>query len=522
MKQMIKLFLMLMLSTIVNASNSWIPIVMGDITTFSPSVSIDTVVNSYPVNATVSVNVNGTLSNKKDWIGIFKKGTQKKWGNQIAWNFVDGKSRVALTRNKLPMPAGAYEVALFFNNSLNKVEATATFDVYTKPTLTSYRASYSVGEPAWIKIHNKRDIHAHPEDWIGIYPKNSNNDWGNVLGWTWVKDESPAQSGEHDWYKFDGLAVGDYEARLFFDNTYHLEAKTAFKIVGEVPHNDYAAYGAYTSEVTEIPNKYIAIYKPKKDGVFRQNAPVVVIGCGGFKGNGKTLDALNKWVASKGYFVIGVGTSGPRDAEFNNILEVLNNQGNLVDKTKIGFMGSSTGGGAIFSNLKRFKDVPNYATTSFAISLDGWFAWGLSIEEVRNLHTTTLLLQFGGADGLPYDGHNPNQPPIPDTYRFQDPRILMSIYNMLPGNEKSLSYIDNDDHSVQINDTAMLRVVGAMLSYKFGNGGQAAKNVALNNNKYDEIDAAKVAKEQYHYKCEDAMYDGTYNYCDVHNPFIEN
>ena len=71
---------MLMLSTIVNASNSWIPIVMGDTMTFVPSVSISPVADSYPVNATVSVNVNGTLSNNKDWIGIFKKGTQKKWG----------------------------------------------------------------------------------------------------------------------------------------------------------------------------------------------------------------------------------------------------------------------------------------------------------------------------------------------------------------------------------------------------------------------------------------------------------
>ncbi len=293
------------------------------------------------------------------------------------------------------------------------------------------------------------------------------------------------------------------------------------KVTAQSSAVDYAAYGSYTP-IREDVSQRISIYKPKKDGAFKLHSPVVIVGTGGWGGTGRKQEEFINFIVSKGYFVIGVGTSSDRDAEFNRILGALNNQGNLVDKTKIGLMGSSTGGGTIFYNLKRLKDN-GYATNSFAISLDGWFALGLTPAEVSNLHTTTLLLQFGGADGLRHYGTEVATQYYVDrgTDHYQDHRILMSIYNMLPGNEKALSYLNNDEHAYA-NESMdgkedMLNVVGAMLAYKFENGGQAAKNIALNN-KYDEINAAKFGVGKYRYGCTENIANQNYNYCDVNNP----
>jgi len=133
------------------------------------------------------------------------------------------------------------------------------------------------------------------------------------------------------------------------------------------------------------------------------------------------------------------------------------------------------------------------------------------------LDTTTLLLQFGGVDGLDATGHD-NGATNGKIKRFQDPRIWMALYNILPGNEKSLSYLNNHTHSDMAGSMhgkeELRRVVGAMLEYKFENGGQAARNIVLNNDKYEEIYNAKLNKDEYAYKCEQYGYD----YCDVMNP----
>lgn len=440
------------------------------------------------------------LSGDRDWVGIYRKGDSNDWSNVLAW---DWANNAALSLQGVAN-TGEYEARLFFHNSFN-LQASVAFDVSSTSIATS-KPSYSPNESITITLAGL----SGDRDWVGIYRKGDSNDWGNVLSWDWANSNTLTLSGVPN--------TGEYEARLFFHNSYSDEANIGFKVASN-DVVDYAEYGPYLSDRSDI-NQRISIYKPKKYGVIKQHSPVVIVSTGGWGGKGTTLENFINYVVSKGYFVIGVGTGSDREAEFNGILDTLNNQGDLVDKTNIGLIGSSTGGGAIFYNLKRLQDV-GYAANSFAISLDGWFALGLLPAEVRNLHTTTLLLQFGGADGLHYSGTETVNPAHGNNDHFQDARILMSIYNMLPGNEKSLSFLNNNEHGYAYGNMDgkedMLSVVGAMLAYKFGNGGQAAKNVALNN-KYDEIDAAKFNVSQYRYGCSDNIADQYYNYCDVNNP----
>jgi len=111
------------LSSILLASNSkWAPVMMGDITTFVPCentviapLPIKTIQNTYNVDDTVSISVNTPLSGDEDWVGVFRAGENNDWANVIAWNWV-GQGNTVLNRNQKPMPAGEYEIRLFFHN----------------------------------------------------------------------------------------------------------------------------------------------------------------------------------------------------------------------------------------------------------------------------------------------------------------------------------------------------------------------------------------------------------------------
>jgi len=73
------------------------------------------------------------------------------------------------------------------------------------------------------------------EDWIGIYRPGSSNDWSNVIAWSWVNDTTiyfDRNSIKEEIYP-GGIMVpthGDFEARLFFNNSYHKEASAKFSL----------------------------------------------------------------------------------------------------------------------------------------------------------------------------------------------------------------------------------------------------------------------------------------------------
>jgi len=60
------------------------------------------------------------------------------------------------------------------------------------------------------------------KDWVGVYKVGTSTAWKNVKGWTWIEDKPLIH--------VDELAPGDYEARLFYNNSYKMEAKQAFTI----------------------------------------------------------------------------------------------------------------------------------------------------------------------------------------------------------------------------------------------------------------------------------------------------
>ena len=67
-------------------------------------------------------------------------------------------------------------------------------------------------------------MQAKNDDWIGIYPENTNNDWENVVAWQWTGDTT---NGNLD---FGALPTGSYEVRAFYNNSFHTETSVKFRV----------------------------------------------------------------------------------------------------------------------------------------------------------------------------------------------------------------------------------------------------------------------------------------------------
>lgn len=88
-------------------------------------------------------------------------------------------------------------------------------------TTLSSQSEYMPEETITIKVNN---LEVHDKNWLGIYALNDTNDWNNVLRWIWTGETTTGS------FSLKGLPQGEYEARVFYNNSFQTEAKTAFLV----------------------------------------------------------------------------------------------------------------------------------------------------------------------------------------------------------------------------------------------------------------------------------------------------
>jgi len=227
MKQnnIIKLVLSLVLySVFANAKINWAPIMMGDITTFAPYAktnTLQTLKDVYRPNDIVDVKVDAALSGDQDWVGVYHKNASSAWANVVAWNWVPHNGTFALSDIKKTMPVGEYEVRLFFHNKYEK-KASYPFSVAVSNFQTT-KATYAPNETVSVTVNVPLSGN---KDWVGIFPKNADNSWGNVVAWNWVEKKGTVNLTIDK----KPMPAGEYEVRLFWHNAYGagVEAKQTF------------------------------------------------------------------------------------------------------------------------------------------------------------------------------------------------------------------------------------------------------------------------------------------------------
>jgi len=114
-------------------------------------------------------------------------------------------------------------------------------------TVTTNKATYSTNEQVRVHFAN---MTAKNQDWIGIYPQGSNNDWGNVVGWKWTDDKTAGDLT----FGNGALPVGAYEVRAFYNNSFHTVATASFR-VGAVGHATVT-----TNKTTYTTNEHVRVH----------------------------------------------------------------------------------------------------------------------------------------------------------------------------------------------------------------------------------------------------------------------
>ena len=181
----------------------------------------------YPIGTSTTIN-----ENPQDWVGVFSKNSSNEWDNVIQWAWVTNLDSYAFDNNGVTKHAkifpnqglteGEYVIKYFLNNSYDTYKS-QTFEIVSD----GEKAQISIVSQtdSTIKLNSTYQANEEFQTWIGIYKKDASNKWRNVQGWSWITKSENS-------FDIATLESGVYEARLFYNNSYHVEQKVEFSIVG--------------------------------------------------------------------------------------------------------------------------------------------------------------------------------------------------------------------------------------------------------------------------------------------------
>jgi len=241
--------------------------------------------------------------------------------------------------------------------------------------------------------------------------------------------------------------------------------------------------------------------------------PVVLFLEGG--GDAPHIDdykGVMKFMASQGYFVIGSEGGSSYDSSYSkSIFEGAINTAKEVhglNISKLAVMGHSQGGGQAFYVMKHFRDQGYGDDGSLVISIDGWFAFSLNQADLKTLDSDVAFIQMNGLEGA-----------------GTDPRIHLSIWNLLIKSNKTFLTLPQDDHGYVAGDLDnmlgkkdMLHLIGALTYDAFSAKDYGYKSIPdAHKATYDDIYNALKSEEQYPADCAGVAYNAAINQLDTYN-----
>ncbi len=288
------------------------------------------------------------------------------------------------------------------------------------------------------------------EDWVGIYPRGASNDWENVVTWVWANNTEVT---------LDGVPAGEYDARLFFNNSFDVESEVRFSVSENENAYEYGQLRGTTVVATpySLDNKAV-IYHPENWDV--KPTPVIFFYPGFWNTNHLNYKQLLEFIADHGYSVVFLPDYkiASINATYNLYENILNEFADNFDTSKMGVLGHSSGGGYAFRVLEKMIKSKYGENGRLLFGMDMYFAQNMNKSNMQLLSdTNAVFIQFG------------------PTGNSTDPRIPLVNYRLLSGENIDKNYIvlkNDNDHGYparqDINTMqGMLKPLDALMEYTF-------------------------------------------------------
>ena len=280
---------------------------------------------------------------------------------------------------------------------------------------------------------------------------------------------------------------------------------------------NYENLGDYTPQTYISKDKkgklnYVSYY-PK--GGVDSEMPVVLFIKGGGDLDIYDYSGIMKFMASKGYYVIGVDTNSYSSSYVMKYLEkalVEIRKENHLNVSKLAVIGHSLGGGQVFYVMNALQKKGYGKRGSLAVSIDGWFSFDMNEQDVREIEGSVAFIQMNGLKGT-----------------GTDPRINLKIWNLLVDAEMSFYSLPSQNHNYiagkltnMLLKKDLLFMLGALSHDAFNGTQQGSLQIPQNNRaSYEDIFNALETESSYkggdckglQYRALDVIKNNNIDYC---------
>jgi len=183
------------------------------------AATIETEKDTYTIDENITVSFGDLKGQDDEWMAIYPEDSDNNFGNIISWKLTNATVDGNVTFNALPI--GTYSIKIF-EGSTFLIEKEIIVEGNGAPTtVETTKEVYASDEEITALFEN---MSGGNEDWIGIYPSGSSNDWEHIILWKWIRGDI---SGE---ITFEALPVGEYDVRVFFNNSFTMQATDTFRV----------------------------------------------------------------------------------------------------------------------------------------------------------------------------------------------------------------------------------------------------------------------------------------------------
>lgn len=202
--------------------------------TTASAVAVKTDQSTYGKGDPVTVRFSGLPGNTRDWIGIYKAGTDGR--AYLSWQYTGGRKEGQLTFN--PPGEGEYVLIAYENDGYRELGRSGVIRVGTTGTsgqpeasvptggasVRTDKASYRAGETITVIF---TDIAGYPKDWIGIYGAQAYHA-NEYIEWKYTEGRKDGTMT----FQTPRTGAGNYRIRVYENNGYKLLAESAEFRVG--------------------------------------------------------------------------------------------------------------------------------------------------------------------------------------------------------------------------------------------------------------------------------------------------